>query len=300
LSDLNLPNLVIAGVARGGTTSLFSYLGAHPDICPSRRKETEYFSPLHDGGALAPLASYAANFSHCRDERYRMEATPGYMFGGERIARAIQDTLPDARIIIMLRDPTARAVSFFKFFKSRFHLPKEMTFPDYIAGCHERCSLDKAARAIAPEYGALHSGLYAEFILPWFEIFGDRLMVTFSDQLKDKSGLMTQLCDWLGLDGGAVDWEELRVFNPSAMYRGAALHRLALWFNNSAEPFLRRHERLKTQLARIYSRVNAQQSEQIDTSTLAELREYFDPYNRRLGDMLREQGYTELPDWLNA
>ena len=299
LSVLTLPNLVIAGVARGGTTSLFSYLGAHPDICPARRKETEYFSPLHNGGMLAPQEDYAGNFSHCTNQRYRMEATPGYMFGGETIARAIDETLPEARIIIMLRDPIARASSFFTYYKSRFGIPKEMSFPEYITACRERGSLDNAARAISPEYGALHSGLYAEFITPWFDVFNGRLLITFSDQLHDKHKLMTQLCDWLSLDSAAVDWEQLRIFNPSAMYRGALLHRMALQINQAAEPFFRRHAKLKECLTRFYQRVNAAETQEpVDPAMLDELKAFFDPHNKRLAKILHDHGYDELPAWL--
>ena len=49
MTEPRLPNLVIAGVPKAGTTSLFNYLAQHPDICPSDVKETRYFEPLRYG-----------------------------------------------------------------------------------------------------------------------------------------------------------------------------------------------------------------------------------------------------------
>ncbi len=49
-TSARVPNLVIVGVVKSGTTSLFNYLSQHPDICPSDVKETRYFDPLRFGG----------------------------------------------------------------------------------------------------------------------------------------------------------------------------------------------------------------------------------------------------------
>jgi hypothetical protein len=299
MADLRLANLIIAGVARGGTTSLYSYLAAHPDVCGSKHKETEFFYPLFQNQPLPPLELYAEEFSDCYSRKYRMEATPGYMFGGKAMARTIDKVLPGTRVIIMLREPTSRALSFFTYFKSRFALPKDMQFEEYVQECKRRCSIEKAAHAIAPEYGALHSGAYSEFIEPWFEVFGERLLVLFSDELVDKKRLMNRLCTWLALDPNAIDWNSLRVFNPSTMYRGAFLHRSALKLNAAAEPFFRRHPRLKEHLTRIYLRVNSARDEDSRPNTdVTEAKSFFAPYNAKLLSTLRARGMTELPSWL--
>src|SRR4051794_41003093 len=64
-----LPNLIIAGVSKGGTTSLFRYLAQHPDICPSPIKELRYFEPLRYGEPLTPIESCARHFEHCTGQR---------------------------------------------------------------------------------------------------------------------------------------------------------------------------------------------------------------------------------------
>ena len=55
---LRLPNLVIVGVGKAGTTSLFHYLRQHPDICGSDIKELRFLNPLRRGEPLAPLARF--------------------------------------------------------------------------------------------------------------------------------------------------------------------------------------------------------------------------------------------------
>src|SRR3954454_22208791 len=85
-----LANLVVIGVNKAGTTSLFDYLGRHPDIGLSGRKELRYFTPLRYGEPLEPVASYAEHFRHCLEERFAVEATPGYFYGGRTRARAMR------------------------------------------------------------------------------------------------------------------------------------------------------------------------------------------------------------------
>src|SRR5688572_22585305 len=90
-----LPNLVIAGVPKAGTTSLFSYLTQHPEVCGSDVKEPRYFNPLRLGSELGPIEDYAAHFGHCAGQRYAMEASPGYSYGGGPLARGLREALPD-------------------------------------------------------------------------------------------------------------------------------------------------------------------------------------------------------------
>src|SRR3954452_21837040 len=110
-----LPNLGIAGVSKGGTTSLFRYLAQHHDICPSEVKEVRYFEPLRYGEALASIETYARRFEHCAGRRYRMEGTPSYFGGGRSVASAVRETLgDDARVLVCLREPVRRCWSWYQ------------------------------------------------------------------------------------------------------------------------------------------------------------------------------------------
>ena len=98
-----LPNLLLAGIGKAGTTSLFWHLSQHPDICASRVKEPRYFLALSENdedaeGVPAPLETYTALFDRCGSRRYAMEATPHYFHGGARLIDGLKRTLPDPRI----------------------------------------------------------------------------------------------------------------------------------------------------------------------------------------------------------
>ena len=106
-----LPNLIIAGVNKAGTTSLFSYLTQHPEIGGSSIKEACYFLPVRYGNKVAPISEYQALFKDSLLCPVIMEATPGYFYGGYSLANEINKTLPDTKVIILLRDPVTRLLS---------------------------------------------------------------------------------------------------------------------------------------------------------------------------------------------
>ena len=60
---LRLPNLLIVGVAKAATTSLFQYLAQHPDIFPAELKELRYFTPLRYAEPLPPIGSYLSHLN---------------------------------------------------------------------------------------------------------------------------------------------------------------------------------------------------------------------------------------------
>jgi len=111
-----LPASIIAGTQAGGTTSLFTYLGYHPLVMRSKVREVHYFDYRFDLGddwyrAFFPLASYASLVGRMRGGRVQTgESTPAYMFYPQAVRRMAQ-TLPNAKVIVLLRDPVMRAFS---------------------------------------------------------------------------------------------------------------------------------------------------------------------------------------------
>jgi hypothetical protein len=109
-----LPDALIIGTQRGGTTALFSYLSGHPDVRPPLIKECQFFSMHWQRGT----DYYRAHFptSEEPDGRRRwmtLDATPYYLFHPCAAERA-HAVVPEARIIALLRDPVARAVSHYQ------------------------------------------------------------------------------------------------------------------------------------------------------------------------------------------
>jgi hypothetical protein len=123
-----LPNFLIIGAAKAGTTSLYCYLAEHPQIYMSPIKEPRFFAIQGRGEAFLSRIQNETQFkgSVCSLEEYhRMfdgatgaiaigEASPLYLGWSEASASAIHDHLPDVKLIAILRHPVERAFSHYK------------------------------------------------------------------------------------------------------------------------------------------------------------------------------------------
>ncbi|MGH9436880.1 MAG: sulfotransferase domain-containing protein, partial [Terriglobia bacterium] len=111
-----LPDFIIIGAQKAGTTSLFSYLRQHPQLLPSCVKEIHFF----DGGLNPNIdnfgkgqAWYRAHFPLRKNlgaDQKTFEASPLYIFN-PLAPRRIFELIPEVKIIALLRNPTERAIS---------------------------------------------------------------------------------------------------------------------------------------------------------------------------------------------
>ena len=303
-SDANgtLPDLVVIGVAKAGTTSLFRYLAQHPDVCPSDVKELRYFSTVRYGEPLPPLADYRRHFAHCRGERYRMEATPGYYAGGRRVADSMADLLPGARVVVSFRDPVQRCWSWFRFVRSTARIPKNMSFAHYVDRClrlHEEGT--DGTRANQAFWG-VGGGCYDTWFQPWRDVFGDRFRVEFfEDVVRDPRSTTEGLCGWLGIDVEVCAGFRYGVENKTVQYKLKGLQKAALAVNRRSERFFATHPELKSALRGAYYKVNSDDAEQrMDAATRERLAAFYAPHTERLATLLAGTGIVDTPDWLTA
>lgn len=282
-----LPNLILVGVSRAGTTSLFNYLGQHPDVGTSDVKELRYFTPVRHRQPLGSLDAYAAHFRDCT-RRYAMEATPGYFYGGRALAAVLRETCRPVRTFVSLRCPVERCYSWFRFVKSRDRIPLDMTFSRYLDRCEElrRSGVDGSVEH-QPFWG-LSGGCYADWLGDWVEEFGDRFRVSFFEELQaDARATVKRHCDWLGIDPGVVDDFQLMGTNRSELYRNGLLQKGAVALNRSSERFLRRHPSVKRAARSAYYFVNAApHSDSMSDAERTRLTEFYRPHNERLAKSL--------------
>jgi len=121
-----MPNFLVIGAAKAGTTSLHYYLGQHPEVFVSPVKEPHFFalggerprfrSPGADGGinlkSVADPRGYERLFDGVRDEKAVGESSTSYLYSPEA-AGSIKSLMPEAKLIAVLRDPAERAYSTF-------------------------------------------------------------------------------------------------------------------------------------------------------------------------------------------
>lgn len=302
-----LPNLIIAGVIKGGTTSLYSYLSNHPDICCSTVKETCYFHTYRYGKpnsryqqSTNPFVQYQQFFAHCQDQAYIMEATPGYFEGGRALAGEIQKQLGErVKIIIVLREPINRLTSFFKFKKSMLELSEDLTFEQYIHQC-ESLPISEKVKQENNIYWGIDGGFYSNYLEEWFAVFGDSLKVLFFEHLASKPRMvLSDICTWLSIDESIFNSYVFSVENKTVGYKYKSLQKLALSVNAKAEQTFRANPKVKKILRAMYYSVNgASRREEISQSTTDYLKTVYAPYNKLLAKQLSSRGYIALPDWL--
>jgi len=293
-------NAIIAGVNKAGTTSLFVSLSGHPEIAPAAVKETKYFLPPRWGKSVGPRSDYETEWAGAGREPVRLEATPSYFYGGTPVIEAMREMCgPDLRVIVVLREPSARLVSFFQFQKARLRLPDEMTLDQYLAESDQRTDADFKDPENEMWFG-FRGGCYADFLPAWRDAFGDRLHVVFFESLMSDPGrVLRDVATFLGVDPQAFSDEVLSSENRTTGFKNRGFQRVALAFNNRFERFLRRHYKLKDTLRSAYYRVNGRKAkEQVPEPALVRVRERYEEPSARLADQLAAMGVVDVPAWL--
>ena len=206
-----LPDTLIIGTMRGGTTSLFRWLAAHPDVAASLRKEVGYFTSHYHRGegwyrAHFPIGG-AAGANRAGAERRRLEASPDYMLDPRAAERAAA-LVPDARILVLLRDPVDRAWSHYRVL-SRIGA-ESLPFEEAMEAEEERLAPAWRRLASWPDaplpreiidwsYGA--RGRYAEQLARWRACFPHQqfLLVRSEDLYAHPAESYDRVLDFLGL-----------------------------------------------------------------------------------------------------
>lgn len=197
-----LPEFLIVGTQRGGTTSLFRALAAHPAIAgPNFHKGVHYFDVNYERG----LRWYRGHFPVRRGERMAFESAGYYMhhpLAPERIAR----DLPGVRLLVLLRDPVERAFSAYRHelargFESEPSFERALDLePGRLRGEVDR--IRRGAFSHSHRHHAyLDRGRYAAQLEVLFGLFGrERVHVTFAeDFFAEPERRYDAIIDFLGL-----------------------------------------------------------------------------------------------------
>lgn len=200
------PDFLVIGAMKGGTTSLFRYLVQHPDVLPPFRKEIKYFDCNYFKGSAWYRAHFPLRTKFADGTKLTGEATPYYIYhpsAHERVA----STLPQAKIIIILRNPIDRAYSHYQHMVRVGREP--LSFEDAIAAEPERLAGEAEQIAADPryptykhlQYSYLARGDYLPQIQRWHSVFSkERVLIVRSEDLyRDPAATMQQTQDFLGL-----------------------------------------------------------------------------------------------------
>ena len=199
-----LPNFLIVGAAKSGTTSLASWLRDHPEAFVPQAKELHFFDRRESWERGVDW--YAEHFREAGDAVAVGEATPGYMFGAPTVER-IAATVPDARHIVCLREPVARAHSHWHHWRYRQALEWRSfarAVADELDGTEERRARPGFA-GFDPALGYyLARGHYLEQLEGLARhVPRERLHVVLLDDLESRPDeTFAGVCRFLGIDDG--------------------------------------------------------------------------------------------------
>ena len=208
---MTLPNFVVVGVAKAGTSSLHGYLRQHPDVFMPQMKDPGFFAFNNQADPwrykVTSREAYEALFADVRGERAIGEVSDTY-FDSKVAPANIKAAIPDARLIVSLREPASRAFSLYHMMLRNRGVNEGLSF------------LEALERGEGLRLG------YHDSLKAYFDHF-DRSrirVVLFDDLTRDTLATVQSLFGFLGIDSGFTP--ELKVFNPGGVPKSKGLHRL--------------------------------------------------------------------------
>lgn len=275
-----LPNLVVIGAAKAGSTSLHNYLALHPEISMSFDKEVRYFT---DPDCLSWVGRYQEYFP--AGTRYRGESTPQYtkwpLYPG--VVDRMADLTPDARLVYVVREPVERAIA---------EYVEEVTWGVITEGIDEVLS-----DADAPHNVVVAPSRYATQLREFHRRFDPSqvLVLDLAELAADPATVVARVFDFLGLEPVELDDEALRPRNAYGD-KGA----LPAWYRAVRRPALVRlaHKLPRERLRRMQYYFTHKMTKPVErpepsAETLARLRAHLAPEVEEL----RRMTGLELAHW---
>ena len=180
-----LPDFLILGAQKAGTTALYSYLRRHPEIGGPAWKEISYFDRHYRRGT----GWYRGQFPFRSDGRIAGEASPGYLFHPLAPER-VKETVPDAKLIVLVRNPVERALSHYHHEVALGREP--LSFEEAIEAEPERTRGEEERLVREPgyfshawwDYTYVARGRYAEQLERWFAVLPrEQLLVLAAEEM---------------------------------------------------------------------------------------------------------------------
>ena len=214
---MTLPNFILIGVAKAGTTSFYRYLDQHPQIYMCPIKGTNYFgyedaldwkwneegeAPALQHFHATTLKEYEASFPGVTDEVVIGEVSPQY-FRCPTAASRIHERIPDVKLAVSLRNPADRSFSGFLMRTRR---------GDAVNGFREELTIESSH---------VKEGFYYRRLKRYFDMFPrDQIKVyIFEEFKKDPAKTVLDLFGFLGVDSGFVP-------NTSVKYNAGAVPKI--------------------------------------------------------------------------
>lgn len=230
-----MPDFIIIGTMRGGTTSLYSYLTEHPSIGSAYMKEVHFFDMYFNKGLYWYRLQFPSSVQKYYTEHVQKrsfitgEASPYYLYHPHAPKR-IAKTLPHVKLIVQLRNPVNRAYSHYYHEVAGGH--EKLTFEEAIEREEERIGKEGEKLAQDERYNSfnhrhfsyLARGIYVDQLKVWMDLFPREqfLILKSEDFYADPAASLAQTLEFMHLPSTGIkqqkhDYEQLNVTKPPKM-----------------------------------------------------------------------------------
>lgn len=202
-----LPDFIVLGAQKAGSTSLHQYLRQHPQIFPSRKKEVHYFDLHLDKGTIWYREHFPLRYSLKLRNAITGETSPYYLYH-PHAAQRIAQLLPEVKLICLLRNPVDRAIS--QYWHARTlgfeSLPIEKAFDAEdrrLRNEKKRLAKNPEAQSYAHrKWSYMDRGCYADQLRRYFQYFSrDSFLILKSENLfTETQKTYDRVTDFLGVD----------------------------------------------------------------------------------------------------
>jgi hypothetical protein len=241
-----LPDAVIVGAMKSGTSSLHGYLVQQPGVIEPLRKEIHYFDVHYDRGE----SWYRANFGRLGEPGLNLDSSPYYLFH-PAVPRRMRALLPGVKLIVLLRDPVRRAYSHYwhERDKRREPLGFEQAIdaePQRLGNSHAQLADGTLERSAAHQhFSYLARGRYAEQLAGWFAEYprDQFLVLKFEDLARHPLGALNATLGFLNLPPAtevSLEARNTRKYPPMAETTAARLREYFAPHNRQLESLLGR------------------------------------------------------------
>ena len=212
------PDFIIVGFMKCGTTSLYDYILQHPRILPASQKEIMFFND----DKLFQLGTdwYLSNFPPIPDKNDYVTGEASTMYvHSSLVAQRLKDFFPETKIIVILRNPVARAISHY-FFNAKQGVIKNKTIEKVIdLELNKIAKVTDFSKYLDGKNGIISAGLYVYFLKTWMSIFPKKqfLILETENLAKAPEFLMEKVFKFLGLSNYEISKSPKK---NSGSYRG--------------------------------------------------------------------------------